>query len=313
MSDRVGVRYCLKVDVDTHDGLRRGVPRLLDAFARAGVQASFFLSYGPDNAGKAIWNVVRQRGFLRKMLRTGAPKLYGWRTILSGTLLPARPIGLGLPELVRRIAAEGHEVGVHAWDHRLWQDHLPKLPRARVAEEVARACAAHAEILGEAPRAMAAPAWLMTPAALAAEDARDLLYASDMRGGSPGYPELDGYRARTLQIPTTQPCLEELLSLGCTDRGAWIDRLLARPCDAGENLVLPLHAEVEGGPYLPVLEELLERLRDDGAEVERLDAYAARLLAAASPPTPRAAELRPWPGRAGQVFAFARDGQGAGA
>jgi hypothetical protein len=26
---------CLKVDVDTHDGMRDGVPRLLDAFRRA--------------------------------------------------------------------------------------------------------------------------------------------------------------------------------------------------------------------------------------------------------------------------------------
>ena len=39
---------CLKVDVDTHDGMRDGVPRLLDAFAAADVAATFFLSFGPD-------------------------------------------------------------------------------------------------------------------------------------------------------------------------------------------------------------------------------------------------------------------------
>jgi len=67
------VNYSLKVDVDTHDGMRDGVPRLLDAFGRFGVKATFFLAFGPDNSGKAIWNLFRRKGFLKKMLRTGAP------------------------------------------------------------------------------------------------------------------------------------------------------------------------------------------------------------------------------------------------
>ena len=125
--------------MDTHDGMRDGVPRLLDAFGRFGVKATFFLAFGPDNSGKAIWNLFRSKGFLKKMLRTGAPKLYGWRTALSGTLLPARLIAAKFPDLVKRISDEGHEVGVHAWDHRLWQDHLDRLTRAQIEEQFARA------------------------------------------------------------------------------------------------------------------------------------------------------------------------------
>ena len=64
------VCYSLKVDVDTHDGMRHGVPRLLDAFRRFGVKATFFLAFGPDNAGKAVWNLFRSKGFFKKMLRT---------------------------------------------------------------------------------------------------------------------------------------------------------------------------------------------------------------------------------------------------
>lgn len=291
---------CLKVDVDTHDGMRDGVPRLLDTFQAFGVRATFFLAFGPDNAGKAIWNVFRQKGFLTKMLRTGGPKLYGWRTVLSGTLLPARLIAAKFPDLVRRIADEGHEVGVHAWDHRLWQDHLGRLARPQIEEQFARAFEAYERILGRRPRAVAAPAWCATPTSLEVQDTLGLLYASDVRGGPPGYPELGGYRSATLQIPTTQPCLEELLTLGHGDLAKCVEEVLA-PCGLATQ-VIPLHAEVEGGAYNSFLHMLLRRLCETGVSVQTMEAYATSLLSASAAPPRFRADLRSMLGRAGQVL-----------
>lgn len=290
------------MDVDTHDGMRDGVPRLLDAFARWGVRASFFLSFGPDNAGKAVWNLFARRGFLTKMWRTGAPRLYGWRTIVSGTLLPARMVALRFPELVRRIAAEGHEVGIHGWDHRLWQDHLDELDAKRIAEQYSRAWVAFESILGRKPRASAAPAWYQTPLSLRVQDELAFLYVSDARGGAPGFPELEGYASVTLQIPTTQPCLEELLTLGERDLEECARRML-EPRDDASVRVIPLHAEVEGGRYAGFLEHLLRGIRDAGAPVRTLEEIALDVLACRPrPPRFRAARCE-WPGRSGTVLA----------
>lgn len=291
----------LKVDVDTHDGMRDGVPRLLDTLKAFGMRATFFLAFGPDNAGKAIWNVVRQRGFLRKMLRTGAPKLYGWRTILSGTLLPARLIAAKFPDLVRRIADDGHEVAVHAWDHRLWQDHLSRLTPGQIEEQFARAFDAFERILGRRPHAVAAPAWFATRMSLQVQDALCLQYASDMRGGSPGYPVLEGYRSTTLQIPTTQPCLEELLALGRRDLEACCQLVLCPPPGA-TALVIPLHAEVEGGAYVSFLRLLLQQIRDASCRVLTLGELASGLLSAGAPLPTVPAGLHSIAGRAGQVL-----------
>jgi hypothetical protein len=292
---------CLKVDVDTHDGMRDGVPRLLDTFKAFGVRATFFLAFGPDNAGKAIWNLFRQKGFLTKMLRTGAPKLYGWRTLLSGTLLPARLIAAKFPDLVRRIADEGHEVGVHAWDHRLWQDHLGHLARPEIEEQFARAFEAFEQILGRRAKAIAAPAWCATPASLQAQDTLGLLYASDVRGGPPGYPELGGYRSTTLQIPTTQPCLEELLTLGHRDLANCVGEVLA-PCGQS-TLVIPLHAEVEGGAYNSFLQMLLQRIHASGVSIQTIEGYAQALLSASAAPPTIPVGLQPIPGRSSLVLA----------
>jgi len=294
----------LKVDVDTHDGMRDGVPRLLDAFARAGVRATFFLAFGPDNAGKAIWNLFTRRGFLTKMWRTGAPQLYGWRTILSGTLLPARPVATAFPELVRRIAADGHEVGIHGWDHRLWQDQLDALGEERIALQYARASAAFESILGRAPRASAAPAWCQTPTGLRVQDGLGLLYASDARDCAPGYPDLEGYASSTLQVPTTQPCLEEILTLGVRDLEVCAQRVL-EPRGMSPACIIPLHAEVEGGRFAGFLERLLRGVRDTGATVRTLEEIARELLAGATPPPRFRAARRELPGRSGRVLAAA--------
>jgi peptidoglycan/xylan/chitin deacetylase (PgdA/CDA1 family) len=293
--------YSLKVDVDTHDGMRDGVPRLLDKFRRFGVKATFFLAFGPDNSGKAIWNLFRSKGFLKKMLRTGAPRLYGWRTALSGTLLPARLIAAKFPRLVKRIGEEGHEVGVHAWDHRLWQDHLDRLTRAQIEEQFARAFDCFEKTLGQRPRAVAAPAWYATATSLQVQDGLGLEYASDIRGGPPGYPELDGYRSTTLQLPTTQPCLEELLTLGRKDLDACAEEVLAAPPGA-PFAVVPLHAEVEGGVYEPFLEKLLQGIAERGAHVQTLKEEAAAILRAAEPAPFIQVRARPVAGRAGRVI-----------
>jgi len=282
--------------------MRDGVPRLLDAFRRARVRATFLLSFGPDNAGKAIWNVFTKRVFLKKMIRSGAPSLYGTRTMLSGTLLPARMIAVQYPDLVRQIEAEGHEVGIHAWDHRLWQDHLHEMSRAAIGEEIQCSWDAFEAILGRPARAMGAPAWYATATSLALQDERGLVYASDLRGGRLGFPTLGGYASTTLQVPTTQPCLEELLAAGETDLARCADLVLAEPPE-GEARVLPLHAEVEGGVYAHFLETLLEGIRDSGAPVITLEELARDRLAAAEPPPRIDACIREIPGRSGEVFA----------
>ena len=53
-----------------------------------------------------------------------------------------------------------------------------------------------------------------------------------------------------------------------------------------KTLVIPLHAEVEGGVYNPFLEMLLQRVRETAASVHTLQEKAAVLLSGpVSPPT----------------------------
>lgn len=286
-----------KVDVCTHDGMRDGVPRLLDVFARQRVKASFFLSFGPDNSGKAVFHLL-QPGFARKMLKSSAPALYGWRTMLSGTLLPARPIAAAHPDIVRRIDAEGHEVAVHAWDHRRWQDHVWSMDEPEIETHFERAFSAYESILRRAPRACGAAAWAVTAASLSVQDALGLTYASDLRGGPVCRLRVGGRDLATPQIPTRGRCIEELLTEGMKSE-AELERALLEDLSGPGPAVLAVHAEVEGGPYSGLFERLIPKLVERHGQPRALGEIA-RALDLAQVPVRALAHAR-WPGRSGQV------------
>ena len=127
----------IKVDVDTHRGTREGVPTLAGLLKRHSVPATFLFSLGPDNTGKAIRRVFRP-GFLKKVGRTRVTQLYGWRTLLSGTLLPAPHIGKRNETILRQVKADGFAVGIHCHDHFRWQDYLHRLSLEKIGRASCR-------------------------------------------------------------------------------------------------------------------------------------------------------------------------------
>lgn len=273
----VQATVALRVDVDTRRGLDEGVPRLLELFRRIDVRASFFVTMGPDRSGAAIRRAWRP-SFLRKMWRTNALRLYGVRTVLSGTLMRPRPVGAGAPELLRHVAGEGHEVAPHGFDHVGWQDGVRRWDAARIRADMVAAAQAFETVFGTRPEASAAPGWRTTPEALSVQEEFGYRYASDVRGRAPFRPVVAAGPLKTVQIPTTMPTLDELLGAVPDVVSALEDTM--RP---GLN-VLTVHAEVEGGPEVATFEVFLARALRHGARLARLTDVVTDTLAEAALP-----------------------------
>jgi undecaprenyl phosphate-alpha-L-ara4FN deformylase len=294
------LQLAIKVDVDTGIGLRQGVPNLLALFRQYAVAASFFVAFGPDNSGKAIRRIFK-RGFLHKMWRTNPLRLYGLKTLLYGVLLPPPIIGQMAPELFKRIVAEGHELGIHGYDHVRWQDRLDRLAEAEVTRELERAIALYAEVLGRPPRSAAAPGWQVNAASLAVQDRLQFQYCSDTRGSYPFLPTWQGRAFQTLQIPSTLPTLDEVLGFDGL-RGEAINDYLLSQLRRDRLNVHTIHAEVEGRALLPLFEAWLQRVDARGVHYVKLGDVAEALLRRGCDRIPRASlQRRCIPGRAGTV------------
>lgn len=279
MSDSgvAGRRIALKVDCDTFEGTRDGLPKLLRSLDRRGIRASFFFTLGPDRSGRAIARVFTRKGFLRKMLRSRALSMYGPRTILYGTLLPAPMIGERLSGVIRSVGDAGHEVGVHGWDHVRWHDRLGRLSEEEVAREYGRAHDEFERIFGRRARASAAPGWHATAASLAVQEGYGLLYASNTRGGAPFFPVAAERRFSTLEIPTTLPTWDETYNApALRDEGAFID--FYRRAITGTE-VHSIHTEVEATALHPLFERQLDAWIADGVGFVTLEEIAGEVLA----------------------------------
>lgn len=271
------MEVALKIDVDTHQGLKLGVPRLARMLEHEGVAASFFVAMGPDNSGRAILRVLRNRGFLGKMFRTRAVSMYGLRTILSGTVLPSRQIALAFPAVVRGLTRAGFEVGVHGYDHVRWQDRLDRLDESGIRAEIEDGFEACRAILGEPARSFAAPGWRTNATALRILDETGLAYRSDTRGRAPFRCAVKRTVYGAIEIPTTLPTMDEVMGRPAVrDQAGLVRFYLERFSDDALN-VHTIHAETEGMGQFDAFTALVLALKERGARFVRLDQVAARL------------------------------------
>ncbi len=233
------------------------MPGVLDVLRRAKARATFYVTFGPDASGLALLKLLNPK-FALKMLRTKAASTYGWATAFYGTLLPSPLVGAGLPDTLQRIRDDGHEVGLHGWDHRRWQDRLPQYDPERLREEFSKMVDAYRSILGAAPASFAAPAWLLTPQLFDLEQAAGLRFGSDTRGRHPFLPVFDGKQGAVPQYPVTLATLDECL--GRMTAEEFVERSLRDAAAQPEYACFTAHAESEGMAYRGVLEGFLAKL-----------------------------------------------------
>ena len=256
----------LKIDVDTYQGMKQGVPRLLETLSALSVRGTFYLSVGPDASGLAIIQLLKNPRFLKKMLQTNAPGLYGFRTALYGTLLPSPMIALSFPGIVKDIISQGHEVQFHAWDHRRWQDGLGGRTEAWIAAWLEKGIASFTSLTGKPPTSFGAPAWTINDRVIQCLKKYSFDYLSCTRAAVPFIHEELGIP----EIPSDLPCFEEV--------GGPKGKAKIIECLQSDGLhILPVHAEVEGGIWREPFQELMHQALSRDYVVHTLGEINGRL------------------------------------
>ena len=102
--------------------------------------------------------------------------------LLRGTLGPGPLIGRRFRNVIRTADREGHEIGLHAWDHHRWQTHVAHMSRVEIRQELRRGVETLTGILGRSVTCFAAPGWRSTTTVLEEQRELGLTYHSDCRG-----------------------------------------------------------------------------------------------------------------------------------
>ncbi len=264
MDETIGLR----IDVDTYRGTKVGVPALCSLLRKYETKATFYFSVGPDNMGRHLWRLLKP-AFLWKMLRTNAASLYGPEIILMGTLWRGPLIGEKLANIIKAAADDGHEIGLHAWDHHRIQAAADKLAPEEIHENLRKGVETLTRITGAPPISSAVPGWRCNEKILAEKSKFDFTFNSDVRGTDIFVPILettasDGDALTPQpQIPTTMPTYDELLGKNGVTSDNYNDSIIEK-LRPGQLNVLTIHAEVEGGKCLEMFDDFLRTVMERG-------------------------------------------------
>ncbi len=287
----------IKVDVDTFAGMRGGVPALLDIFANHKVKASFFVPMGRDNTGRTVKRVFR-KGFLKKTSRVGVVSTYGVKTLMYGLVLPGPQIARKNVELIRKIVKEGHELGIHGYDHVRWHDSIKRFDEQTTRREIEKLLSVYREVTGVNTRSFAAPGWMINPYVFKIFKEKGLVYSSDTRGRCPFYPEMSGKKFPILQIPTTLPTLDEVIGIVSAEEKALVDYYINLLTDSLN--IITVHTELEGKRWGGFLNSFIGEAVKRGFSFSRLIDIAEDARKKANTPT-CLVEYGSIAGRAGEV------------
>lgn len=258
-----------KVDVDTFEGMKHGVPRLLDLFQKHAIHASFFVPMGKDHTGRTIKRVFTRRGFISKAQRVGVLETYGIKTLMRGLVLPGPEIAKAHRKLLREITQEGHELGIHGLDHVHWHDHIKRMDRTRTDRVLRKAVQVYQDVVGQRPVSFGAPGWMINAHALAFFEDNGFVYTSDTRGSAPFFPRMGGRTFKVLQLPSTLPTLDEMVGLEGTDQNGLATFFAGCLREGGINII-SIHTELEGNRWTTFLSSFIEQSLARGYRCKRL-------------------------------------------
>ena len=203
----------LRVDLDFRVCVDLGLPFLLREFRRRGVRATFFAVMGPDTMG-AHRTRLRRPGYMKRLWSMNLCKMalmVGWTQLAR---LAGRTMVWSDPGALRDAVAQGHELGVHGFDHAWWAENCWSCSREELVVQVDLAVERFRRYFPDLPLVWGAPNWRCNLDAVDVVREHGAAYASDTRGAAPFYPcGVDGVRALP-QLPISLPCLHELAQHG---------------------------------------------------------------------------------------------------
>ncbi len=254
----------IRMDVDSAQDIAL-VPKLLDLFRVFDIKGTFFVTTGPDRLALNLFrHIANPRRYL-KFIRS-KPLRYRFQS-LNGILRNVR-VEAACPAALLEITAEGHELGLHGYDHYAWMNEVPAMDERTIKALISRGLKALTAASASNITGFASPGFTVTSALLRAIDSFGFSYSSDFKclePTSPFYPKTGAATRHVLQVPVSMDSIGELCANGVSE-----DEIKVRVHESADRwhskrlpFVLYGHPSSEVGCYAELFSSVLQDLSED--------------------------------------------------
>jgi undecaprenyl phosphate-alpha-L-ara4FN deformylase len=222
----------IRVDIDSAaDAI--AIPKILDILREREAKATFFITTGPDKSGRNFHRYL----FKSPRDQISAIKRYGLKNILLGNTPFAKSIeSFDYSDII----GEGHEIGLHGYDHLSWTRKIEKMEKYEIKNTIKKGIKVFQKKLGILPACFASPGFKISKNYLRVVDSFGFQFCSDFISEKPFFPKIDGWKAKTLQVPISVKSIGELREEKLDDM-----EILRRFQDKGKTITFYLHPSYE--------------------------------------------------------------------
>jgi peptidoglycan/xylan/chitin deacetylase (PgdA/CDA1 family) len=268
--------FSFRWDIDHLYGLEKGVPSILSVFNEFNAKCSFYINLGKafDLKEWAFKSFKKSYDKLNNSTSINIIQKLGYLRLLR--LIVFNPnVGLSRTDILKRIVAEGHELGLHgAMNHMVWSRRICDFAVDDIERMLQQAIVILKSEVGVNIFGFAAPGFRWTRSSLICLDRLGFSYNGDLPGNKPFYPKHGGTTFKQLCVPVTLigpnaiPIIEYHSALGKDDNEV-VD-IVCKEIERKEFAVIYGHPVFEGF-RVNILGKILRFVLDKGYEILRHD------------------------------------------
>jgi len=208
--------FCLRVDVDTFEGLKKGIPLIYNIVKGLDIPTTIYLSLGKYATGRNIFRKIRHK---EKISSTIPP----WRrssiqSLFRGVLLPPARIRESAKSLLKNYNdKELFEIHPHGYNHVKWSSGFSRFSFEKTSKFIEKIFIEYNQIFNSVPITNAAPNFQTNKFYFQIMKEKGVEFLADYKYSEPFQLQFETTEKKTqqiLQLPVTEPTFEELLQKG---------------------------------------------------------------------------------------------------
>ncbi|MHA1668764.1 MAG: hypothetical protein ACTSUR_08905 [Candidatus Heimdallarchaeaceae archaeon] len=256
--------FCLRVDIDTYEGLIKGLPKIEEFAKKQEIPLTVYLSLGKYATGRNIFRIIKKREFFKNRIQPW--KRNHLKSLLRGIILPAKKLGKKEKELLRKLEGEEHlEFHPHGYNHVKWSSSFEHFKLKKTEKYMKKIVSEYSLVFGKNPVANAAPNFKTNEFYFQISRKMDFSFLADFRFEKPflltfGSKETKIEEKNSIvQLPVTEKTIEEHLvtKKSPTDITNIYNNLLRKKVEEENPYVcIYLHAIFEPFRFEKILENI---------------------------------------------------------